>query len=115
MPVGSIGYNVFILFLCIKSTLDTTDFTGTANLRQFGPRLDFNAPSLIIGEVQVQRVEFVVRQRINVFFDLFYREKMSGDVQHGTTVAKFRGIHYLARRNYPHGAVRQSVIAGLWY
>ena len=44
--------------------------------------LDFDSPAGVVGQVEMQHVEFVDGHSINGLFQLFFREKVPGDVDH---------------------------------
>ena len=63
-----------------------------AYLRELRITLDLHAPALIVGQVHVERVEFVLRHQIEIILDLFLVEEVAGDVQQQAAPAKARAI-----------------------
>ena len=59
---------------------------------QFRVFLDFNAPSLVIGQMPVEGVHVVQGQQINVFFDELNGEEVAAYVEVHTTVSEARFI-----------------------
>jgi hypothetical protein len=80
----------------IHSTIPPrTDF------RQFGILFDFYAPTLVLGQMPMERVELVQRHRINHPLDVVLGNKMSPYVQHHAAPFEPRLIFNLNHRQHP--------------
>ena len=56
--------------------------TPCPTLRQFGVALDFDAPALVIGQVQVQAVHLVVGQHVHLLLQVFQAIEVPAAVEH---------------------------------
>ena len=59
---------------------------------QFGVFFDFDPPTSGIRQVPVERVDFIEGHEVYPFQDVFFREKMTGNVQMHSPVGKRRGV-----------------------
>ena len=69
-------YQFLVFFLCIIATRTTSYLCLAAYLRQFRPGFNFDPPSLIICEVEVQDIDFIIGQHFHVFLHIFHGEKV---------------------------------------
>src|ERR1035437_8890063 len=67
--------------LKISKTTSTWDTPGTY-FPQVGQTFDLNTPSLIIGQVPVEYIEFVLSHFINVLLYKFLGKEMTAYIQH---------------------------------
>ena len=86
--------------------------------------LDFNAPSLVVGEVPVEAVELIERHEVDDFLDLVLREEVAGAVEMETAPSEARtvgdgdagnclAVNQLAERgNAAHNAVIVGAVDG---
>ena len=63
-----------------------------ADLGEFGVFLDFDAPALVVGKVQMEAVELVSSHPIDVGLHFVHREEVPGDVQRQTAPREPRPI-----------------------
>ena len=56
--------------------------------RQFGIAFDFDAPSLVVGQVPVEGVELVQRQDVDEPFDILHGVEIARHVEHRPAVAE---------------------------
>ncbi len=95
--------NFFNIFLSVKSTMNRAVFVfapGT-NLGQFRIFLDFNAPSLVFGEMPVQTVHFVISQQIDIAFYKIFGHEMTTAVQQHPPPTESRFIDDVNSRDRP--------------
>src|SRR5690349_10942741 len=66
--------------------------TPCANLRKIGQRLYFKAPSIVVGKVPVQYIEFVSYDVVDKFFDFVFGEEVTAHIEHGSAPSEARLI-----------------------
>ena len=93
MPGPGVGHNVPDFLLCVKErpvglAIPLIPVPWLWRLRPPGSDLrearvffDLQTPSLIIGEVELQAVELVVRHDVHEAFDVFRRQKVTGRIE----------------------------------
>ena len=83
--IGGVGHEIRVLLLREEPADAAADFPAAAARRQLRPRLDLDAPALVVGEMQMQPIELIECQQIDVPLDVFYPEEMARDVEHRAT------------------------------
>ena len=73
----------------------------SANGGQFRISLDFDSPALIVGQVPMECVQLVNGHCVDELLHILFREKVSGRVEHRTTIGKTRMILNLDTRHFP--------------
>src|SRR5262245_29155645 len=76
-----------------------------ADLREPRILLDLAAPSLVLGEVPVERVDLLQRNEIDVLLHELLRHEVTTDIQVGATPCEPRMIDNAHGRNRPRHAV----------
>src|SRR3990172_132388 len=94
MATARIVHDLFVLLLRVIASASTIHLSPRADLGQFGPGLDFNAPALVICEVQVQAVHLVVCDQVNVSLYVLDAEEVSRHIEHGTAPPEAGSIAY---------------------
>ena len=110
-----------IVSLAVVSAGRAAHLQAAAKIGQVRPRLDLDAPALVIREVDMQPVDLVIGQQVDVLGDILDAEKVPGHVQHGPAPGEARGVGDRARLHDPRprldrGAVdarRQQLSDGL--
>ena len=69
------------------------------HLGEFGPFLDFNPPSLVIGEVEMKHVDVVQGKHVDVLFDEIHAEEVAAHVEVHAPVREARRIRHRHGRN----------------
>src|SRR5678815_5040675 len=59
VPRSRVGDDVGVLLLGVKAGWRVADRRLAADRREVGPGLDLDAPTLVIGEMEVQSIEFI--------------------------------------------------------
>src|SRR5438067_8264621 len=77
-----IAHNVRVFVLRVKSARSAADLRDTSHRRELRPRLDLDTPALIIGEMNMEHVQFVEREEIDVLLELSRCEEVTRDVEH---------------------------------
>lgn len=77
----------------------------TAHLGQPRQAVDREPPALVVGQVQVQHVEAVVREVVDEPLDVLDRGEAPRDVEHRAAVRVARRVRDLDRRHLPRDAV----------
>ena len=108
--IGGIGHEVGVLLLRVVATRSSSHLPAPANSRQVRPRLDLEAPSLVVGQVQVQRVQFVQRHRVDVALHVIDGEEMACHVEHRATPRITRAIDDLDAGNDQTSPGRRAVL-----
>src|SRR5690606_14004434 len=93
MPFCSIAYHLFYFFLgeityitgMVIRYPGIPSNDGSVSVCSFGVQFrvffNFYAPTLVIGKVRVEIIEFMVRQVINIFFYEGQRKNMTRNIQ----------------------------------
>src|SRR5205814_9591019 len=74
--------DALIVLLGEKSAGPAANLRQRSKLGETRPRIELNAPALIVRQVKVQHVQLVQRQQIDVLLDLAHSEEVTRDVQH---------------------------------
>lgn len=72
---------------------------------QARPGVDLDAPSLVVGQVQVQVVDFVLAEQVDISGDLVDGVEVPGEVEHGAAVGEARVVDDASARDGPAGAL----------
>ena len=100
---GSIGDDVFALFLRVKSTMRLAVIfasvftyhrsrTMATDFGEFGQLLDFDAPTLVVGQVPVHAVNAVQSDHVDESFHTVGSCKVASHIEHRATIGKARSI-----------------------
>ncbi len=68
---------------------------------QARPALDLDPPALVVGQVQVQRIDLVHHDLVDVALHLLRREEVPRHVEHGAAAREARVVHDPPRRHRP--------------
>ena len=68
-----------------------------ACLRQLRIALALQSPRLMLGEVQVQRIDLVLRQETYLLLQLFHRDEGAAEIVHKASHAEGRPVDDIAR------------------
>ncbi len=80
------------LFLRVVAARVSADRAFAAVRRQVRPGVDLDAPALVVGEMQVQAIELVVRNQVDVAFHILHAEEVTGHVEHRAAPREARDI-----------------------
>ena len=116
VPLLGISYQLFHLLLSIVTTISfRTREIGRRNqfiltspspfTSQFRILLDFDSPTVVIGQMQMKLIEFMERHPVDVSFQIIQFEKGSRYIEHESTITETRCILY---RYYLHGVFLQT-------
>lgn len=83
---------VFLTPLAIYGPYGRIAAAEAAHLRQLGVRADFDAPALVVREVQVQFVDVVVGQQVDITLDSIGSDPRARHVEHHAPVGVARRI-----------------------
>jgi hypothetical protein len=92
--------------LRIESARPSADLGSASKAGQGGAGFDFNAPALIVREMQVQDIQLVQSEQIDVLLYFADSEKMARDIEHGAAPGKTRLVDNRHRWNWPHAPGR---------
>ena len=92
VPVLRIAHEVRELVLRVVAAGTAAHLAEATDLRQLGPRLDLDAPALVVGEVQVQHVDLVEREHVDVLLHFARGEKVARHVEHRAAPREARMI-----------------------
>ena len=67
-------------------------FARSTNGGEFGIFLDFQTPTLVVGDMPVEAIELIVGHHVEYFLNLINIEEMTRNVEHKTAIAKARTI-----------------------
>ena len=81
------------------------------DLRKARILLDFDAPALVVRQVQVERVDLVQGQRVEQLFDLVLGEEMAAHIEHQPAPFEPRLVLDLDARNLPIHALAPACAA----
>ena len=68
-----------------------------ASLRQLRIALALQSPRLMLGEMQVQRIDLVLRQETYLLLQLFHRDEGTAEIVHKASHAEGRPVDDIAR------------------
>ena len=105
-PLGGVVDDLAVVGLRVEAALGPVDGVAATDLGQLGPRVDRDAPALVVGEVQVEVVELEQRQVVEVALDVVDGEEVAGHVEHGAAVGEARLV---ADGDGRHGAIGAGV------
>src|SRR5690606_36262117 len=96
VPALGVGDPVGVVLLGQVTTADPAHAGAFATTfrRQPGPRVDLDAPALVVGQVQMQVVDLVVGDLVDVGLDLVRGVEVPGDVQHRVAAGEAWGVGY---------------------
>ena len=89
--------DVGVLLLRVESAAPATDLRQSTDGREVRPRLDLDAPPLIVGEMQVQPIQLVERVQIDEALDVVGPEKVARDVEHRAAPLEARHVDDVRR------------------
>ena len=73
--------------------------------------LDFDAPAVVVGQVEMKFVKFMVRHPVDVILEIVQFEERARHIEHESTIAESRSIFY---RKCPDGVFLQTeMFAGI--
>src|SRR5690606_11636834 len=105
----SIGHDIFVLILRIKTSRSTTHLSTSTDLSQLGPRLDLNPPTLIIGQMEMKMVQLVGCYLVDIVFHILNGDKMPRDIEHRCSISVSRFIFYGTSWKRPSGRLSRRV------
>ncbi len=87
-PLGRVGDESRVVVLRVEAARAAADLGRAAELRELRPRVDLDAPPLVVGQVQMQVVELEQRELVEVVLDLLHGEEVAGDIEHRAAVGE---------------------------
>ena len=84
--------DVGVLLLRVEAAAPAADLRLSADRREVRPRLDLDAPALIVGEMQMQAIDLVQRERSMKRFTSSRAEEMARDVEHRAAPLEARHV-----------------------
>src|SRR5690606_39114069 len=99
VPGRRVSDDFRVFLLRVEATRTAADLGQAARLGEPRPRADLDAPSLSVGEVQMQHVDLVQGDRVDVLLHLVDREEVPGHVEHRAAPAEAWPIDDVARGN----------------
>ena len=100
---------IFLFRTCHTGTILRIEFTPGPFFRKQRVLLDLYTPTLVVGQVPVEFIEFIQRHQIQYMLHLIFIPEMTGSIQHKSTPFKTGGIFYL------HGRNRISLFFSLYF
>ena len=83
---------VFFVPFAVDGSYGRVAAPESADFGQFGVRFDFDAPALVVGQVEVQFVDAVVGQQVDEPSDCIGTLPCAGDVEHHSPIGKPRSV-----------------------
>ena len=107
-----VGDDVRVLLLRVEPAVAAADLRLSADRREVRPRLDLDAPALVVGEVQMQPIDLVQRVQVDEPFDVLGLQKMAGDVEHRAAPLVSRHVDDVGRGHDQPPHVRRRMLDG---
>ncbi|CAM2925398.1 hypothetical protein STAL104432_07815 [Streptomyces albus] len=94
-------HDVLVVGLGEVAAEHAADAGLAADLGEFRPGLDGDAPALVVGEVQMQVIHLVAGDGVDVLLDVLHRHEVPAHVEHRAAVAVARRVGYPAALDAP--------------